>query len=73
MSIAFGAVTGSVALPLSFVTSQPVMAVSSGLVQLSVTSPSPYAATIESLPMAFALVKEMQAEGLEWRATLPDT
>ena len=24
------------------------------------------AATIESLPMAFALVKEMQADGLEW-------
>ena len=23
-------------------------------------------ATIESLPMAFALVKEMQADGLEW-------
>ena len=24
------------------------------------------AATIESLPMAFAFVKEMQADGLEW-------
>ena len=27
---------------------------------------SQHAATIESLPMAFALVKEMQADGLEW-------
>ena len=25
-----------------------------------------HAATIESLPMAFAMVKEMQADGLEW-------
>ncbi len=25
-----------------------------------------HAATIESLPMAFEMVKEMQADGLEW-------
>ena len=25
-----------------------------------------HGATIESLPMAFAMVKEMQADGLEW-------
>ena len=28
------------------------------------------AATIESLPMAFALVKEMQADGLEWASAI---
>ena len=27
---------------------------------------SQHAATIESLPMAFALVNETQADGLEW-------